>query len=168
MVRPVTRNISPQVLRPLVQAIREKKRVDICYTSLKDGEQSERIISPHTLFCTPLRWKVRAYCEQAGGYRDFVLSRILGIPDINNNAIHGKRDDVLWNTKVNIELIPDLRLNEKQRAVIEKDYAMSDGVLRIMFTNTKWSKTKLTLCWVEHCSYSQHLIFGKSCQRVVY
>ncbi|PAR48968.1 WYL domain-containing protein, partial [Vibrio metoecus] len=48
-----------------------------------------------------------------------------------NNAIHGKRDDVLWNTKVNVELIPDLRLNEKQRAVIEKDYAMSDGVLRI-------------------------------------
>lgn len=72
----------------------------------KDGEQSERIISPHTLFCTPLRWQVRAYCEQAGGYRDFVLSRILGIPDINNNAIHGKRDDVLWNTKVNVELIP--------------------------------------------------------------
>ncbi|WP_262362748.1 helix-turn-helix transcriptional regulator, partial [Vibrio cholerae] len=126
-----TRNISPQVLRPLVQAIREKKRVDICYTSLKDGEQSERIISPHTLVCTPLRWHVRAYCEQAGGYRDFVLSRIQGIPDINNNAIHGKRDDVLWNTKVNVELIPDLRLNEKQRAVIEKDYAMSDGVLRI-------------------------------------
>lgn len=50
MVRPLTRNISPQVLRPLVQAIREKKRVDICYTSLKDGEQSELIISPHTLF----------------------------------------------------------------------------------------------------------------------
>ncbi|EGQ8131260.1 YafY family transcriptional regulator [Vibrio parahaemolyticus] len=131
MVRPVTRNISPQVLRPLVQAIREKKRVDICYTSVKDGEQSERIISPHTLVCTPLRWHVRAYCEHAGGYRDFVLSRIQGIPDINNNAIHGKRDDALWNTKVNVEIIPDLRLNEKQRAVIEKDYAMSNGVLRI-------------------------------------
>lgn len=32
---------------------------------------------------------------------------------------------------MNVELIPDLRLNEKQRVVIEKDYAMSDGVLRI-------------------------------------
>ncbi|MBF4396073.1 WYL domain-containing protein, partial [Vibrio anguillarum] len=53
------------------------------------------------------------------------------IPDINNNAIHGKRDDELWNTKVNVELIPDLRLNEKQRAVIEKDYAMSNGALSI-------------------------------------
>ena len=78
MVRPVTRNISPQVLRPLVQAIREKKRVDICYTPLKDGEEVERIISPHTLVCTPIRWHVRAYCEHAGDYRDFVLSRIQG------------------------------------------------------------------------------------------
>lgn len=30
-----------------------------------------------------------------------------------------------------MELSPDLRLSEKQRAVIEKDYAMNDGVLRI-------------------------------------
>ncbi|MGZ7265383.1 helix-turn-helix transcriptional regulator, partial [Streptococcus pyogenes] len=78
------RNIAPEVLRPLVQAIRDKKRVDICYTSLKDGEFVERIISPHTLVCTPLRWHVRAYCEYARDYRDFVLSRIHGIPDIND------------------------------------------------------------------------------------
>ncbi|GHA50599.1 WYL domain-containing protein [Photobacterium aphoticum] len=131
MIRPVTRNITPTVLRPLVQAIREKKRVDICYTSLKDGENVERIISPHTLVCTPLRWHVRAYCEQAKGYRDFVLSRIHGIPDINDNATHGKQGDTLWNTEVDIILIPDLRFNEKQKAVIEKDYGMSNGTLSI-------------------------------------
>ncbi|EEX38488.1 transcriptional regulator [Vibrio metschnikovii] len=131
MVRPVTRNISPEILRTLVQAIREKKRVDICYTSLKDGEQTERIISPHTLVCTPLRWHVRAYCEQAGDYRDFVLSRIHGIPDINDNAIHGKQEDELWNTQVTIDIVPDQRFNEKQKMVIEKDYAMSNGALSI-------------------------------------
>ncbi len=131
MIRPVTRNIAPEVLRPLVQAIREKKRVDICYTSLKDGETVERIISPHTLICTPLRWHVRAYCEHADDYRDFVLSRIHGVPDINDNAAHGKQDDALWNTDVTIELIPDLRFNEKQKAVIEKDYGMLNGTLRI-------------------------------------
>lgn len=131
MIRPVTRNIAPEVLRPLVQAIREKKRVDICYTSLKDGESVERIISPHTLVCTPLRWHVRAYCEHADGYRDFVLSRILGVPDINDNASHGKEDDALWNTDVTIELIPDLRFNEKQKAVVEKDYGMVNGTLCI-------------------------------------
>lgn len=38
MVRPVTRNISPEILRPLVQAIREK-RVDICYTTLSEKKK---------------------------------------------------------------------------------------------------------------------------------
>ncbi|MFA0415428.1 helix-turn-helix transcriptional regulator [Vibrio renipiscarius] len=131
MIGPVTRNIAPEVLRPLVQTIRAKKRVDICYTSLKNGEKVERIISPHTLVCTPLRWHVRAYCEHAGGYRDFVLSRIHGVPDINDNTAHGKQDDTLWNTGVTIELVPDLRFNDKQKKVIEKDYGMTNGVLRI-------------------------------------
>ncbi len=131
MVRPVARSISPQVLRPLVQAIREKKRVDICYTPLKDGEAVERIISPHTLVCTPIRWHVRAYCEHARGYRDFVLSRIQGIPDINDQTTHNKYADKFWSTEVNINIEPDPRLSDKQKKVVEKDYAMKDGVLCI-------------------------------------
>lgn len=130
-IRPVTRNISPQVLRPLVQAIRENKRVDICYTPLKDGEEVERIISPHTLVCTPMRWHVRAYCEHAEDYRDFVLSRIQGIPDINDQANYSKHTDELWGTKVNVDIQPDPRLSKKQKVVIEKDFAMNNGILSI-------------------------------------
>ncbi|MGF1732905.1 helix-turn-helix transcriptional regulator [Photobacterium kasasachensis] len=131
MVRPVTRNISPKVLRPLVQAIREKKRVDICYTTLKDGEEVERIISPHTLVCTPLRWHVRAYCEHSEGYRDFVLSRIRGLPDLNDKASNSKKGDHLWNTKLSVELTPDPRLNENQKAVIANDFGMKNNLLSI-------------------------------------
>ncbi|ENR2165771.1 WYL domain-containing protein [Vibrio vulnificus] len=131
MVRPVTRNISPQVLRPLVQAIREKKRVDISYTSLKDGLQVERIISPHTLVCTPLRWHVRAYCEHAKGYRDFVLSRIRGIPNIEAKRVMGKSHDAQWSTVLNVELKPDPRLNEAQASVIAHDYGMEGNTLKI-------------------------------------
>jgi len=131
MVRPVTRNISPQVLRPLVQAIREKKRVDISYTSLKDGIEVERIISPHTLVCTPLRWHIRAYCEHAKDYRDFVLSRIRGIPDINGKLIMGKERDELWNTQLTIQLTPDTRLTEQQASVIAHDYGMTDNLLEL-------------------------------------
>ncbi|OCH05339.1 helix-turn-helix transcriptional regulator [Aliivibrio fischeri] len=131
MVRPVTRNISPDILRPLVQAIRDKKRVDISYTSLRDGEEVERIISPHTLVCTPLRWHVRAYCEHSKGYRDFVLSRIRGIPDINDKIVIGKDADKAWNTQLYIELMPDLRLTEAQAAIIANDYGMENGTLHI-------------------------------------
>lgn len=131
MVRPVTRNISPDILRPLVQAIREKKRVDISYTSLKDGEEAERIISPHTLVCTPLRWHIRAYCEHSKGYRDFVLSRIRGIPDINDRIVMGKDEDKTWATPLCIELKPDPRLTEAQGAIIANDYGMEKGTLYI-------------------------------------
>ncbi|OCH03404.1 helix-turn-helix transcriptional regulator [Aliivibrio fischeri] len=131
MIRPVTRNISPDILRPLVQAIREKKRVDISYTSLRDGEEAERIISPHTLVCTPLRWHVRAYCEHAKGYRDFVLSRIRGIPDINDRIVMGKDEDEAWTTPLYIELKPDPRLTEAQAAIIANDYGMENGHLHI-------------------------------------
>ncbi|HAS8484820.1 WYL domain-containing protein [Vibrio vulnificus] len=129
MVRPVTRNISPQVLRPLVQAIREKKRVDISYTSLKDGIEVERIISPHTLVCTPLRWHVRAYCEHANDYRDFVLSRIRGIPCLEAKRVKGREHDELWNTPLTVDLKPDPRLTEVQANVVEHDYGMEKGTL---------------------------------------
>ncbi|EOV0850561.1 helix-turn-helix transcriptional regulator [Vibrio parahaemolyticus] len=131
MVRPVTRNISPEILRPLVQAIRDKKRVDISYTSLKDGLEVERIISPHTLVCTPLRWHVRAYCEHAKGYRDFVLSRIRGIPNIEAKRVMDKSHDAQWNTVLNVELKPDARLNEAQASVIAHDYGMEGNTLKI-------------------------------------
>ncbi|EHZ7342998.1 TPA: helix-turn-helix transcriptional regulator [Vibrio vulnificus] len=131
MVRPVTRNISPQVLRPLVQAIREKKRVDISYTSLKDGIEVERIISPHTLVCTPLRWHVRAYCEHANDYRDFVLSRIRGIPCLEAKRVKGREHDELWNTPLTVDLKPDPRLTEAQANVLAHDYGMEEGSLTI-------------------------------------
>lgn len=131
LVRPVTRNISPQVLGPLVQAIREKKRVDISYTSIKDGLEVERIISPHTLVCTPLRWHVRAYCEHAHGYRDFVLSRIRGMPDINDKVVMGKDQDEVWNTALELQLAPDTRLSKEQVEVIAHDYGMTNNMLKI-------------------------------------
>ncbi|PMG79222.1 helix-turn-helix transcriptional regulator [Vibrio lentus] len=131
MVRPVTRNITPEILRPLVQAIREKKRVDLSYTSLKNGEEVERIISPHTLVCTPLRWHVRAYCEHSEGYRDFVLSRIRGVPALETKKIKGREQDELWNTHLSIKLIPDSRLTEAQAKVIAHDYGMEKGTLTI-------------------------------------
>ncbi|CAK2075289.1 putative DNA-binding transcriptional regulator YafY [Vibrio crassostreae] len=131
MVRPVTRNIAPEILRPLVQAIREKKRVDISYTSLKDGIEVDRLISPHTLVCTPLRWHVRAYCEYSRGYRDFVLSRIRGIPDINDKMTMGKSQDELWNNEITVELAPDSRFTTNQAAVISNDYGMNENMLQI-------------------------------------
>ncbi len=47
-----TRNMEPEILRPLVQEAREQRRVDIGYISLNTSEEEERIIIPHTIVCT--------------------------------------------------------------------------------------------------------------------
>lgn len=46
--------------------------------------------------------------------------------------------------------------------------ALEVRLIGLTFSNAKRGKTKLALYSVEHNSHYQHLIFGKSCQLVVY
>lgn len=60
--------------------------------STPDGET--RLIAPHTLIYTGMRWHVRAYCERNRDYRDFVLSRFRGIPELMDDLTdHGRESD---------------------------------------------------------------------------
>jgi hypothetical protein len=70
---------SPQTLAQITRAIHGRRKLQVSYRSLsRDGDEgpSERIIEPHTLVDTGLRWHVRAYNAQSCDFRDFVLSRI--------------------------------------------------------------------------------------------
>lgn len=131
------RSIQPKVLRPLVQAAREQKRVEIDYISLTSPIVETRVIAPHTLVCTPLRWHIRAYCEKNREYRDFVLSRFRGDADIMDESPNPKDDDIKWNTKVSIIIKPDSRLSNDQQQIISQDYGMTNNALEI--------KTRATL-----------------------
>ncbi|MBZ9610830.1 WYL domain-containing protein [Rheinheimera maricola] len=121
------RHVNPDILRALVQAAREGKKIDMGYMSLTSPDEESRIIAPHTLVCTHLRWHVRAYCEKNRDFRDFVLSRFRGINDIEGDADKKREDDERWNTIVNIILVPDSRLSDYQKAIIAEDYNMTDG-----------------------------------------
>ncbi|MGE8045563.1 helix-turn-helix transcriptional regulator [Pseudomonas monteilii] len=131
MLQVPDRSIQPEVLRPLLQACREGLRLEVEYVSLANPEPETRLIEPHTLIHTGMRWHIRAYCEKNSAYRDFVLSRIRGKPDLlegNGNGIEG---DSVWNTAVSVILKPDPRLDATQKAIIEGDYGMLNGRLEI-------------------------------------
>ena len=124
------RHIDPKIVRGLVQAARGQLRVDVDYVSLSSAEQSGRNIVPHTLIYDGIRWHVRAYCEKRGEYLDFVMSRFRGVPDLLDASEHGRDKDDEWNRIVEVLVIPNPRLTEKQQAIIAQDYAMQDGQLR--------------------------------------
>lgn len=125
------RSVEPAILRALVQAAREHKRVELGYISMSSATEEERILVPHTLVCTPLRWHVRAYCEKHKDYRDFVLSRFRGAPDFNGESEFTAMQDTEWNSQVTIRLRPDSRLNAAQQQIIARDYGMTDQELAI-------------------------------------
>ncbi|MDN4149672.1 WYL domain-containing protein [Pseudomonas tohonis] len=125
------RSIRPEVLRPLLLACREGLRLETEYVSLAHPESETRVIAPHTLIFTGMRWHVRAYCEKNRDYRDFVLSRFRGEPDLMDESEQGRDGDEGWMTAVEVILSPDARLKPAQQAIIEADYGMQGGQLVI-------------------------------------
>lgn len=129
-VTPPPRFIKSKVMRIIGRAIAVNKEVEIEYTSLTNPEPTTLIISPHSLIETPLRWYVRAYCEESKSYSDIVLSRITNLK-LLGGASHHLEDDENWCTFVDIILIPNIEFSEKQRKIIEQDYEMQNGELVI-------------------------------------
>ena len=125
------RTIRPEVLRPLLKACRDSEVIEVEYVSLANPAPETRLIAPHTLIYTGMRWHVRAYCEKNREYRDFVLSRLRGQPEFERKTENLIDEDEDWNTKVAVIIEPDSRLKPEQKAIIEADFGMEDGVLVI-------------------------------------
>jgi predicted DNA-binding transcriptional regulator YafY len=130
-LEPPIRPVSPELLRPLLQAAREQQRLEVDYVSLNNPSREGRIIAPHTLVWTGLRWHVRGWCEQNQGFRDFVLSRFRGIPELLGAATQHSDDDHDWHKTIELILKPDPRLSDAQQDVVATDFGMNDGYLNI-------------------------------------
>lgn len=123
------RSVQPDVIRMLVQAINQKRRLEVDYVSLTRPDTEGRIIQPTVFVCTGLRWHLRAYDEKNMEFRDFVLSRFLGKPELLDGDVVDSTDDEAWHTFIDLKFVPDPRLTPMQKKVIEHDYQMDNGEL---------------------------------------
>ena len=112
------RKIRPDILRPIVQAARDKQRIECAYVSLNNPDNDGRIIVPHTLVWNGYRWHVRAWCEKHQDFRDFVLSRISEPPEALGPSSIEMSDDHAWQTRVEMIIVPDRRLSTAQQKVV--------------------------------------------------
>lgn len=126
-----SRNISPLIMRALVKAMRHQYRMEVDYVSLSNPNGMGRIIIPHHFVKTGLRWHLRAWCEKSLQYRDFVLSRFRGTPELLGPGKQGVAEDTAWNASVTVLLQPDPRLSKEKCEVLENDYQMTNGILPI-------------------------------------
>lgn len=125
------RSVRPEVVREVLKACRNGTSLKIIYASMNNPVWHERVISPHTLVYTGFRWHVRGYCHKSQTFKDFLLSRIDRTPQVVEQKAVDISQDHLWNEEVVLTLVPNPKLNESQKMLIEKDFGMPDGRLQI-------------------------------------
>jgi hypothetical protein len=150
------RNLQPALVRPILQAIREQLRLEIGYASVSNPNFMDRIIQPHHLVFDGMRWHVRGYCEKNQGYRDFVLSRFQ--PDspaqLLDGADHFDIQDEVWHNLLNVEFMPDPRLDENRARIIALDYDMS--LTSNGYRKSQHVRQALLMYWVQRMGLNQY------------
>lgn len=131
ILTPPPRNVSAGIMRPLVQAMRQGHRLEVDYGAVSKPDRSGRIIVPIRFVNTGRRWHLRAWCEKAQSYRDFVLSRFHGEPVLEGPPLTPLPPDLAWQTEVTLRLQPDPRLTPEQQAALAHDYGMQNGQLQL-------------------------------------
>ena len=119
--------VSPAVIRSVVQAIQSRVRLDIWYFSQSTPDGSERIIVPHTLVYSGMRWHVRAWCELKGRFTDFVLTRmrINGLDLSSPQEESAPERDDQWNNHIEIVIGPNPKLTAEQQGLVCKDFGFT-------------------------------------------
>nr|WP_247651350.1 WYL domain-containing protein [Roseovarius autotrophicus] len=124
------RGVNPATLRSVVGAIRRSEALEVKYQSLSSPEPRWRWIAPHAIAFDGFRWHTRAFCQTGDCFKDFLLSRIIGIRGSRESEIAAV-DDSDWHSEVTLEVGPHPDLSDTQAKVIALDYGMRGGKTKI-------------------------------------
>lgn len=117
------------IVARLVQAILNRKPVNVIYTSLSSGSTSRELV-PHSIVDNGLRWHVRAFDRKTKSFRDFVLTRIskVTIKEQSIEVYEDKLEDHQWMRMMPLQLVAHPK-NVQHPTAIAMDYGMENGVL---------------------------------------
>lgn len=119
-------------LAQLTRAIRARRKLRVRYRSLGRADSADaRILEPHTLVDTGLRWHVRAYSEERCEFRDFVLSRIVEAECLDTPAESGAQYDDDWVEWVSLKLAPHRGLDPARRENLLFDYGAAGEIIEV-------------------------------------
>lgn len=121
-----SRTLNPDTLAALMHAIKTRTGVRVLYQSMTTPEPSYRTLTPHAIAHNGFRWHVRAYCHKNNNFQDFVIARMLEIEGVESTGPWAEEDKV-WQTIVDVILIPHPGLAPAAKKAIELEFSMSNG-----------------------------------------
>ena len=132
-----TIRLDNNVLKTIIQAITNKKVLNIKYQSIK--KLSETIISPNQMVHADFRYHVRAFCHDDSKYKDYVIGRVQQASQINfhpktENWIEWRssKEDKDWNEFIELKYKVNPELDEDMKKALSLDYKVeNDGMIMI-------------------------------------
>ena len=121
---------SLDTLATITRAIHNRQTLSLTYHSMKKGP-GERVIVPHSIVDSGLRWHVRAFDRVKGHFRDLVLTRMERVK--TSDALAPPTADELieadeqWQRQLALTLVPHPA--HPHPKVIAKDFGMKNGRL---------------------------------------
>jgi hypothetical protein len=121
------REVDAGCLHALLKAVRERQSLEVRYQSMSKSDPSWRRITPHAFGFDGFRWHARAFCHSTELFKDFLIPRIGGARDFGAPGLGGDQDD-MWKERFGVVIGPHPKLSPNQRAGVEKDYGMKNGI----------------------------------------
>ena len=128
--RPPTRQVEPQKLQRVLEAIKGRQAMRILYQSMSRPEPIWRSINPHALAFDGFRWHTRAWCQLRRQFQDFVFARMLEIGELTT-VEDDTPPDLKWERFIVMRIGPHPELQPSARRAIELDYGMASGEIAI-------------------------------------
>lgn len=125
------RTINERTVEAVVRAIRQQEAIWVSYQSMTSLDESVRLLSPHALGNDGFRWHMRAFCHKRQRFSDFVLARILRIDGFEASQVDSSQDSH-WQTVLTLVLAPHPDLPAAKKRVLELDYGMKDGQVKLV------------------------------------
>lgn len=157
------RDIDIDVLRRILDAVREGVSVDVLYQSMNKVRPDPiwRRITPHAFGYDGFRWHVRAYCHIEHKFKDFLLPRMLEVGAKSEPGESGEKD-WLWNSYFDVIIGPHPDLTASQQKVVAKDYGLDqgNGVLSIRYAMLFYVLKRLGLLGdaSKQSAHTQHIV----------
>ena len=120
--------IDRKVLQQVILATKHGRGIRVQYFSISSGEETMRTLWPHALFYTGTYWHVRAFDGRRNAFRNFAIQRIGEIEADSSASPVDSEGDKDWREYETVEIIPNPKLNQHQKAVIAREFGMcKDG-----------------------------------------
>ncbi len=124
--------LAPQIATALHDAISNRRRIKIAYTSMSSGETAPQWVAPTRFTFDGESIHFRAYSHKRGEYRNFHPARIGPADEYQTDEINEPLPfDAEWHTLSTIWLRPSTRLSPAQAAVVRREYDFSDNLLKV-------------------------------------